>query len=68
MDEKNKLFCNIIKDADKLDIFYLWSIDKIKLLSDDSDISEIINDEFYQNKLLKKEAAKSNNDNILLSL
>ena len=33
LDERNKLFCKIIKDADKLDIFYLWSIGEIKMSS-----------------------------------
>lgn len=68
LEERNKLFCKIIKDADKLDIFYLWSIGEINRQSSDAKISKIINDEFYENKLLKKIDSKSCDDTILVEL
>lgn len=68
LEEKNELFCKIIKDADKLDIFYLWSIGEINRQSSNAKISRIINDEFYQNKLLKKVDSKSSDDTILVEL
>ena len=68
LEEKNKLFCKIIRDADKLDIFYLWSIGEINRKSSDAKISKIINDEFYENKLLNKRDSKSCDDTILLEL
>ncbi len=68
IEEKNKLFCKIIKDADKLDIFYLWSIDEIKRESTNLPISKKINDDFYQEKLLNKMDIKSSDDAILVEL
>ena len=68
LEEKNKLFCKIIRDADKLDIFYLWSIGEINRQSSDAKISKIIDHEFYENKLLNKTDSKSVDDAILLEL
>ena len=68
IEERNKLFCKIIKDADKLDIFYLWSIGEINRQSSDAEISKKISDEFYENKLLKKVDSKSSDDTILVEL
>lgn len=68
LNEKNKLFCEIIRDADKLDIFYLCSIGDINLPTDDSEISDLISSEFYQDKLIKKEDVKNLNERVLLEL
>jgi len=68
LEEQNELFCKIIRDADKLDIFYLCSIGDIKLSTDDSDISQVINNGFYKNELLKKEDSNNINDDIILKL
>lgn len=66
--EHNTLLCKIIRDADKLDIFYLLGINK-NLLEEDTDlISEKIESEFFQNKCLDRNDAKSKNDLIVLSL
>ena len=66
--EKSKLFCKLIKDADKLDIFYLISTNDIKIVSDDSEISKVISDEFYSGKLLKKEDRKTRSDLVIFYL
>jgi len=66
--EKNEMFCKLIKDADKLDIFYLTSIGEIELFDDDSDVNEIISSEFYKEKLLRKEDRKTNSDKIIFKL
>ena len=66
--QRNKLFCQIIKDADKLDIFYLLSIGEIKIVNDDSEISDEIKDEFYKENLLKREQKKTKSDIIVFYL
>ena len=66
--KKDMLFCKIIKDADKLDIFYLISIGKIKIIDDESDITEIMSAGFYKEKLLRKQDRKTNSDKILFYL
>jgi len=66
--DKSKLFCKLIKDADKLDIFYLISTGEIKVIDDNSEISQAISDEFYQGKLLRKENRKTKSDLILFYL
>ena len=66
--ERNKLFCRLIRDADKLDIFYLISIGKIQVIDDDSDISKFISDGFFEELLLKKEDRKTNSDRIVFNL
>jgi len=68
LDERTKFFCKLIKDADKLDIFYLCSCGDIKLPTDDSEINTRINNEFYQNKLLNKKDSKNVNEDVLLKL
>ena len=68
LNERSKLFCKLIKDADKLDIFYLCSIGDIKLPADNSEISDLIDKEFYENKLLNKSNSKNINEGILLKL
>ena len=65
---KEMLFCELIKDADKLDIYYLISIGKIKITNDESDITPNISDEFYDERLLRKEARKTNSDRIIFYL
>ena len=50
IDEKDKLFCKIVRDADKIDILYLYTIGHIKIETD----NEKFSDKVY-NGLLKKE-------------
>ena len=66
--DRNKLFCKIIKDADKLDIFYLLSIGEIKIVNDDSEISEIISNEFYNENLLKQQLKRTKSDIVVFYL
>ena len=68
VDEKTSLFCKIIKDADKLDILYLISIGEIKVVDDDSEISNAITSDFYQEKLLRKEDRVTKNDLVIFYL
>lgn len=68
LDERHKFFCKLIKDADKLDIFYLYSCGDIKLPTDNSKISDKIINDFFENKLLKKKDSKNVNDDILFKI
>lgn len=58
----------MIKDVDKLDILYLISCDENRIKEDDSDMSDKLVMDFYNNKLLDRDNVKNLNDNILLSL
>ena len=54
--EKEKVFCNIVRDADKIDILYLYTTDDIKL-----DLkNEPFSDQVYENLIHKKEILKEN--------
>ena len=66
--DRDMMFCKLIKDADKLDIFYLVSIGKIKITNDESSITQTISEEFYEEKLLRKEDRKTNSDRIIFYL
>ena len=68
LDEKTKLFCELIRDADKLDILYMHSCGETKLPTDDSKISDVISSNFYEKKLINKEDVKNVNDMALLKL
>ena len=66
---KEKLHCKIIRDADKLDILYSFSNPRIfEIKIDDSDISDIVKEEFRKHKLIKKEDVKTASDKIILYL
>ena len=68
LDERNNMFCKLIRDADKLDIFYLLGVDKNLLVEDDCDISKDIENDFYDNKLLSRVKVRNCSDSILLDL
>ena len=68
LSEHNKLLCKIIRDADKLDIFYLLGINKDLMKEDNEPISDTIREDFYNNKSLKRINEKNQSDSIILSL
>jgi len=68
LSEHNKLLCKVVRDADKLDIFYLLSINPDLMEQDNRSISEEIESKFFQNIQLSREEIKSKDDNILLNL
>jgi len=68
LNERNKLFCKIIRDADKLDIFYLLGINKELIREDKEEISSKIKEDFFNNKLLNRKDVNNENDNIILDL
>ena len=66
LNEYNKLFCEIVRDADKLDIIYLLGL-KGKITKDDGrEISDNVKHDFYSNKSITKSGNNSTGDNVLL--
>ena len=66
--EHNNLLCKIIRDADKLDIFYLFSINKMLLPEDGQTISEQVKKDFFDGKLINRTDVSSKNDDVVLGL
>ena len=64
----NKLLCKLIRDADKLDIFYIYGTDMSLFKEDNKNISKEIIEEFYNQKQIDRKKVISKNDNILLDL
>lgn len=66
---KEKLHCQIIRDADKLDILYAFSNPRIlEIKEDDSLINDKVKDDFLNHKVIKSSDVKSANDKIVLFL
>ena len=68
IDNYNELMCNIIRDADKLDIFYIFSVHKELIPEDDCEISKKIEKDFFNKKLVERVDMKNKSDQILLYL
>ena len=68
LSKHNKLLCKLIRDADKLDILYLYGTDMTLFKEDDKNISVEVKKSFYKNKQIDKKIIKSKNDKILLDL
>lgn len=68
--EKELFFSKLIRDADKLDIFYAIGNPKIKntLIQDKKEISKEIKDLFYQKLSIKNELVKNKNEQMVLTL
>ena len=68
LNNRELLFSKMIRDADKLDILYALSDNKLKSIvrEDDSEISKKISSDFFNNKLCKKEKKFTTNDNIVI--
>ena len=69
LSDRELLHCNIIRDADKLDIIYAFSTHRLlELSTDDSLISDKVKESFMNHKLVNKEDVVSNNDKIIMEL
>lgn len=68
LDEKNKLFCNIIRDADKLDILNIFSNGTLIFEVVDDEISSKVRKDFFGNKSINIEDVENKNDEIILKL
>ena len=68
LNKRELLFTKLIRDADKLDILYALSNEKIKpiIYEDNKEISIEIKNTFYENKSTLKKYVKSKSDNIIV--
>ena len=64
----NETLCKVIRDADKLDILYLCSINKELLADDESVISDKVSKDFFNQKQINIKDVKTKNDRIILYL
>ena len=64
---RENLHSKIIRDADKLDILYAFSTNKLlKVETDDEEISDEVHDEFFKNIQVLKSSVKNKNDHLLM--
>ena len=69
LNERELLHSKIIRDADKIDILYSFSTDKlIEIEEDDEEISELVKDDFFKHRLVLKKDVISKNDKIIMML
>lgn len=64
----NKTICKVIRDADKLDIFYLLGEEEDLMKQDDKEISNKVKEDFYNHKQVSRKDVKSKSDDVILSL
>lgn len=68
LSDHNTLLCKVIRDADKLDIFYLISMYKDLLEEDDNSISEKVKTDFFNNKSINLSDLNNKSDAVILKL
>ena len=68
LDDREKLFCNIVRDADKIDILYLYSIEDIELNIGIDSFSDEIYNSLLAKKQIKKIDCKNKTDLLSVSL
>lgn len=66
--EREKLFCNIVRDADKIDIIYLYIIEETIVDVGDDYISEKIYNQIHQNTMIVRVDKKTKADTLCISL
>ena len=64
----NKLLCKIVRDADKLDIFYLYAVQALKFPEEDAEITPKVKETFYKERSISKLDEQNENDHGLLIL
>ncbi len=66
--DRETLQCKIIRDADKIDILYAFSTNRLlELEEDDNEISEEVKDQFFKHQpVLKKDAISLNDRTVLM--
>lgn len=68
IDEKYIKFCKLIRDADKVDIFYAFTTDHKYTYTDDSEINIEIEKLFFEHKQVPFSLMKTRNDRVLVDL
>lgn len=64
LSKHNELLCKVIRDADKLDIFYLRTYNN--LLIDNQEISNSVREQFFNEQCINKADVKNYSDGIIL--
>ena len=66
VNDRERLHCEIIRDADKIDILYAFSTYRLlEIKNDDSPISDEVRKQFFEHKLVDKYLIKTVNDRAL---
>ena len=65
--ERESLFCNIVRDADKLDILYLYTTGEINLNTNNEDFSDEVYDCLLSSKPILRNIKKTKADNLAVS-
>lgn len=65
VDECELLYCQLLRDADKLDIFYAFANELLELKDNDKNISEEVKKEFFNHKLINENITKTDIDQII---
>ena len=68
LSDRDRLFCNIIRDADKIDILYLYTIGEIKVDTQNEALSPKIYDDLLNGKQIKRSDKKTKADILSVSL
>ena len=68
LSEREKLFCNIVRDADKIDILYLYTIEEISLNTNDEDFSDEVYECLLSKNLIPRSLKKTKADMLAISL
>lgn len=68
MDESYVLLCNIVRDADKLDVFNLLIENKNLFLEDSCEITDNVKKDFFEEKCINYKDIKNKSDKIILLL
>lgn len=66
--EREKLFCKIVRDADKLDILYLYTTGEIHLDTNNEDFSDEVYQYFLNHKIVSRKLKKTKADRLAISL
>lgn len=67
LDKRNNMFCQIVRDADKLDILYIFA-SKIFILPEDDDISLKVKETFEDEKQINRKDEISGADRVITTL
>ena len=68
LSERDKLFCNIVRDADKIDILYLCSIGHIVRNIHNDNFSDNIFNDLLEKKQINRKDIKTSGDSLSISL
>ena len=68
LSEREKLFCNIVRDADKIDILYLYTIEEISINIGSEDFSNDVYNYFLKKELIPRSLKKTKADMLAISL